>query len=245
MTCSNCATEKDRTEFYPDPRRKSGYRSRCKACHKLGIKKPNAEKRLTYKRRYAEKKSGRPVVPAAERAVIAAAKRADRLAAAEQRSLACKVRPPERGTKAWYSTANTDEIEAYRAYHRSKFHSRYARQANAERLRTRVYKLANPAKVVQWNGLRAARASAQSDGTLTRNVLRQMFADADACPYCDRILVPQNKAFDHVSPLSRGGLHGISNVLICCRSCNSRKSAKPIERWLGEISRTSFALPIR
>jgi 5-methylcytosine-specific restriction endonuclease McrA len=38
---------------------------------------------------------------------------------------------------------------------------------------------------------------------------------------------------DHVYPLSRGGSHGIGNVLPVCRPCNLSKGAKFLIEWKG------------
>jgi 5-methylcytosine-specific restriction endonuclease McrA len=39
---------------------------------------------------------------------------------------------------------------------------------------------------------------------------------------------------DHYEPLSKGGKHEASNLVIACRSCNSRKSAKDPEQFRAE-----------
>jgi 5-methylcytosine-specific restriction endonuclease McrA len=39
------------------------------------------------------------------------------------------------------------------------------------------------------------------------------------------------RTLDHVIPLSRGGPDDVSNVVCCCRSCNSRKGVRPIQQY--------------
>ena len=36
---------------------------------------------------------------------------------------------------------------------------------------------------------------------------------------------------DHIEPLSRGGVHALSNLCIACKSCNSGKKALWLEEW--------------
>ncbi len=36
----------------------------------------------------------------------------------------------------------------------------------------------------------------------------------------------KDKSLDHVIPLVALGAHSISNVVICCKSCNARKGAR-------------------
>jgi 5-methylcytosine-specific restriction endonuclease McrA len=52
---------------------------------------------------------------------------------------------------------------------------------------------------------------------------------------CGRRNHPKERCLEHVVPLSRGGVHGIDNWVLCCRSCNSRKQNKTIEEFTGEI----------
>jgi 5-methylcytosine-specific restriction endonuclease McrA len=41
---------------------------------------------------------------------------------------------------------------------------------------------------------------------------------------------------DHYQPLAKGGLHETHNLVIACRSCNARKSAKDPEKFAIEIA---------
>ena len=50
------------------------------------------------------------------------------------------------------------------------------------------------------------------------------------CHYCRDSFPVADLTMDHVVPLSRGGLTVKSNVVPCCKDCNSRKqSLLPIE----------------
>lgn len=83
---------------------------------------------------------------------------------------------------------------------------------------------------------RAIRVGAASDGTLTPSVMQRLFAEARYCPYCRGHLTSRIKTLDHVIPLSRGGLHSIANVLICCHRCNSRKADLLPDSWLARLA---------
>ena len=85
-------------------------------------------------------------------------------------------------------------------------------------------------------GRKATRETTmRRDGTLTPEVVRRLFATSSVCPYCDRLMRSDDKTLDHMVPVSRGGVHGIGNVTVCCYSCNSRKKDMPFDRWLQRI----------
>jgi len=98
------------------------------------------------------------------------------------------------------------------------------------------YLYAHPEKITEHNAKRAARLLANSDGTLTKQVISALYENAKHCPYCHAEFdgdatprSPKRKSLDHILPISRGGAHSIHNVLICCRSCNTTKAAKTLE----------------
>lgn len=45
------------------------------------------------------------------------------------------------------------------------------------------------------------------------------------CYWCAKACA-KDFVVDHYQPLSKGGKHEISNLVIACRPCNARKSAK-------------------
>ena len=56
------------------------------------------------------------------------------------------------------------------------------------------------------------------------------------CHYCKREISPKELTMDHVVPLARGGRTTRSNVVPCCKDCNTRKrSMLPVE-WGGYLA---------
>jgi 5-methylcytosine-specific restriction endonuclease McrA len=89
----------------------------------------------------------------------------------------------------------------------------------------------------EYAGKRLQHAISQSDGTLSVEVLGRMFAHAEGkpCPYCGAYLNRRTKSMDHMVPLSKGGAHGIVNVIVCCNHCNSRKRDRDFGDWVSRL----------
>ena len=60
---------------------------------------------------------------------------------------------------------------------------------------------------------------------------------AGQCHYCQQSFPPQEMTMDHVVPLIRGGRTIKSNVVPCCKHCNSQKQhLLPVE-WAAYLER--------
>lgn len=60
------------------------------------------------------------------------------------------------------------------------------------------------------------------------------------CYYCRRRISPRALTMDHIVPLIRGGVTSRSNVVPCCKDCNSRKQQLlPVEwqDYLDDLAR--------
>lgn len=87
-------------------------------------------------------------------------------------------------------------------------------------------------KRARWLASRHARRGrerSQADGTLDTDAIAALFQSSSACAHCGvtltsragrRRYLPTDATLDHVVPLSRGGIHGLSNVVIACAGCN-------------------------
>jgi 5-methylcytosine-specific restriction endonuclease McrA len=126
---------------------------------------------------------------------------------------------------------NNDELRA-----RLNARARALREINIEKARARCR---------EWNSrnkdkVRAAqqRVSAMRRGKLKTGVsAAELFqwkhAARKVCYWCGKKCA-RNHEVDHYVPLSRGGEHELSNLVIACKSCNRRKSAKDPEQFRAE-----------
>lgn len=69
-------------------------------------------------------------------------------------------------------------------------------------------------------------------GAYKHGVYRETVYSRDGykCVYCGSL---NNLSLDHLMPVSRGGEDIPSNLVTCCRGCNSSKNAKTPEEWLA------------
>jgi len=98
----------------------------------------------------------------------------------------------------------------------------------------------------EYAGKRLQHAINQSDGTLTVEFLGRIFAEAEGkpCPYCGEYMNRRTKTLDHMVPLSKGGLHGTANVIICCNRCNSAKRNRDFDDWVSLLQEPYASLMI-
>ena len=94
----------------------------------------------------------------------------------------------------------------------------------------------NPAATFWHREDRRIRVSRQSDGTVTKDFVYDLFANSDKCCYClamfDSTTKATKKTVDHIIPIKLGGLHSARNLAICCFGCNNRKREKSYPEWL-------------
>jgi hypothetical protein len=51
------------------------------------------------------------------------------------------------------------------------------------------------------------------------------------CSYCGDAISAEDMTVDHVTPTTRGGADTLSNVVVCCRWCNSEKGDMTLEEY--------------
>ena len=135
-----------------------------------------------------------------------------------------------------YHHANRDKIvermaryrDAHPEYFRQKNYEHYHANAEARKAANRQYTKDNrESMVVKAQRYRARKQAAFiEDVTFETIILR----DGESCAYCGE--VPELVHLDHVHPLSRGGTHEASNLVIACATCNLQKGAKPLEEFI-------------
>jgi 5-methylcytosine-specific restriction endonuclease McrA len=118
-------------------------------------------------------------------------------------------------------------------------YDRQYRKRDPERMkeRSRAWSKANPDKRRAIIHNYAARRRAWTDGNLTVTALiKWKAAQPKACYWCG-VRCARAYHVDHYIPLSRGGLHEISNLVIACPRCNLTKNAKDPLEFAREVGR--------
>ncbi len=104
---------------------------------------------------------------------------------------------------------------------------------NIERYResARVYRESDRGKVIATEASARYRSKREdaSDGTVTEeSIVLLKEIQEFKCAYCLTDLTKLDKSkvhLDHVYPISKGGLHSITNVVWSCATCNLRKNS--------------------
>jgi 5-methylcytosine-specific restriction endonuclease McrA len=95
------------------------------------------------------------------------------------------------------------------------------RIAAKEKARLRIKKITRKKRIVVEN-----------DGTVTNDIA----LTAKRCIYCGKKFSDTDKpTIDHMLPLSKGGIHSIGNIAVCCRSCNSKKRDMDFYQWVTSL----------
>ncbi len=67
------------------------------------------------------------------------------------------------------------------------------------------------------------------------------------CSYCgcemDLVSADHQVSVDHVVPLARGGTNDITNLVLCCRHCNTQKASMTVEQWTAKRRRNGGRMP--
>ena len=128
----------------------------------------------------------------------------------------------------------------YRESHREELRAK--NQANTLKRREDIpgYREAELARLHRWNEehpeerraiteRRRARLVEAPINDFTRQDWRALCkASGYRCAYCHEKFAFKDLTMDHITPLSKGGSHTLSNIIPACQPCNSRKNNKGV-----------------
>lgn len=120
----------------------------------------------------------------------------------------------------------------YKEQKKVDYRKRYKSKTQLEKERILDWKNRNPNLVKKQQQRRRERVINQSDGSITDEFINQTKEKTSLCCYCKCKLTPENKTVDHANPIGLGGLHSMTNVVICCAKCNYQKGDMPLKEWL-------------
>lgn len=95
--------------------------------------------------------------------------------------------------------------------------------------RHRKYRQTEKGKLIAKN-MKHRRRTAEKTGDVTTEQLKELYENTKFCYWCNNKLTKNDTHLDHYQPISKGGLHTISNLVLSCSYCNKTKSSKdPLE----------------
>ncbi len=138
------------------------------------------------------------------------------------------ARNPEK-QKAASARWKTENQEKYMAYQKEN------RKTQAAKDRIRRWKRTEAGRLSAINSVHKRRNGIlQTEIPPTRAQMESLKIAANGvCFYCKESF--PKLTFDHVIPISKGGAHAISNLVMACGPCNFSKQAKDPEKFASEI----------
>jgi len=106
----------------------------------------------------------------------------------------------------------------------------YRRNRAHVKSRVKCWSENNPEKVREYSRRRKARKLDQLGHFPSWLVRYYRYLQKDRCYYCDTD-ISNSYQVEHLTPLSRGGLHCWSNTVLSCQDCNYRKHTRTLEEF--------------
>ncbi len=208
--CTKCNQTKLLSEFHKHKRGVNGLRSTCKVCTNIAshkYKTENKEAMLKQQRdHYADNKED----------ICLNAKK-----------LYWKDPDKFRKRKNNYDSNNRDKIKEYGIKNKDRlveyakqYHQKHKEVINSKK---KEWRKKASSKAYAHNS-RTARRGRLKDGDVTNEQLTSLLNRSTNCYWCECALTEIH--IDHYVPLSKGGKHTISNLVVSCPSCNLRKGSK-------------------
>lgn len=227
-SCSKCKEIKTFTEFSKSQKRIFGLRPQCKKCSSLSnnqyYKTVDKEAQLEKQREYKRLNKDRLKQRDGEYYL----KNKDKIINI-QRDYILNNKDIVIATKRKWRENNQDSIKA--------LHQKYYND-NIDKFRDRDKKYRNTeiGKISCINKSHRRRTK-EKQGDVVTNQLLELRDNAKACYWCNKSLKKVKIHIDHYIPLSKGGLHTISNLVVSCDKCNRMKSAKSPFEFANSIGK--------
>lgn len=218
--CSHCQIEKSLEDFPRAKHMKLGRHSWCRECSYKAIREKREANPESFRKADNARYAANPI-PKRIRT------NAQRIANPEKTRIA---------KQAWKKTPQGKlAAQRYWAKHGETINAQsreeYASDPEAAKQSILAWKLANPekekARAARGNASRRMRLQQTSVNDLTAEQWKAILTTfKHCCAYCGKSERKLKKPLeqDHITALSKGGSHTVSNIVPACRSCNAKKN---------------------
>lgn len=208
--CTKCKTEKLITEFNNRSRNKDGKSNDCKECvnkERIEYRKINNE-RIKEIKRLSYYKNREDINNRRKLDYQENKDKYNKISREYHQNNKEKVLKQ----KQEYYLKNKERIQEYSKKYRKTFNCKMSFKNTAHKRRLKI-----------------------KCGDVTTEQLKQLYKNSTNCYWCNKELIKNDTHLDHFMPLSKGGKHTISNLVLSCSKCNLKKGAKdPLEFLLEQ-----------
>lgn len=221
ILCGKCNIEKSVSEFNKYTRTIRGYQSYCKQCVKEYNHKNKYNITIQRKNYYIDNKSSLLQKQKVKRIQVR-----DKI---KQNKQAILLLPTKICTKCKIEKLKTEYLSD-----KSKNDKLSSSCRSCKSKCNKDYNLRNP-EIKKANRLkRKAIKKNANTGTVTNKVIKNLL-DQTVCYYCKKYTEVKERSIEHKQPLSKGGLHDITNIVMSCLTCNLKKNNKTEKEFLEDI----------
>ncbi len=214
--CTKCKKLKYFVEFYKDKSKKDELQNRCKTCTK--------DYSIEHKKEICKR---------VQRYNLAQKERIDiykkQYYIENKEEIKIKKRKYYEANKTKINNISKVYNEKNRDILSTKSKNYYTQHKEKIASKNKEYKNTSRGKAVKKNS-EFNRRTKEKDGDVTTQQLLEFQNNAKVCYWCNKSLKNKKTHIDHYEPLSKGGLHTLSNLVVSCSKCNLTKNAKdPIQ----------------
>lgn len=135
-----------------------------------------------------------------------------------------KIRDKRKTYEKAYRIINREKIRQQRRLYMEKYRKDHPEKVRLSNLN---YTRKNRDKARNWSNAHHARKYSNGRHDLTADQWHTIKIHFGyRCAYCGRKM--QRLTMDHITPISQGGEHTLSNVVPACKSCNSKKGNRGV-----------------
>jgi 5-methylcytosine-specific restriction endonuclease McrA len=166
-----------------------------------------------------------------------------------QKASLAKRRAKRRAWERAYNAAHPEKVlaksvryrEGHREATRESTRNWKARNPDKVQAKGKAWRAKNPDKVSAMSKIHKARRRAQKASAPRNDFTAKQWralckAAGYLCAYCHKKFPFRQLTIDHITPLSKGGSHTLSNILPACLDCNMHKNAgevlRPVQPFL-------------
>ena len=221
--CSKCKVEQELSCFSKSNNSRDGLQYVCKKCIKKYYDTNRNKIILNVSCNYQRNKEEK-----LESARMYRNKNKNKISICNKKYRKSNIEKVRKINREYYLNSKDKRIE-YKKNNKNRIEEKRKEYYKNNKDKIKKYNKSEKGKAALLNSKHKRRAITKN-GDVTTQQLLDLEQNAKVCYWCNCSLKKVKVHLDHYIPLSKGGLHTLSNLVVSCQKCNCSKNAKdPIE----------------